>query len=88
MIVRKTDAGDNYSDKSIPIRSTEIKNGGFNTRTSLIDAESSLPVELAEGKPSESDPAEIVTEHTCRVCYGESYTIEDPLISVCSCTGS
>ena len=62
LIVRKTDAGAQYTDKKLPIYSDEIRHGGFNTRTGLIDREVALPVELAEGKPSEENPDEIVTE--------------------------
>jgi E3 ubiquitin-protein ligase DOA10 len=60
----------------------------MNTKANLAEREVALKVAIAEGTPNADNPEEIDTEFTCRICYLESYTKEDPLISACSCSGT
>jgi hypothetical protein len=47
-----------------------------------------MKVVKAKGTIAKDNPDEVETEFTCRIWYIETYTADDPLISVCSWSGS
>lgn len=62
------------------VPSTHLLNGGLHTKSEPYGKEPRVSQAEMMGK--------IHSNSQCRVCYSEDFTVEDPLVSLCKCSGS
>jgi hypothetical protein len=78
-------AGQDSFNKGGPVLSSQLFRGSLNARRRekrWMGVNPTLP--QSEGEEMGEEPS----SSQCRVCYSESYTMEDPLVSICKCAGS